>query len=110
MERSLIKYILAGVSVGLSALIFSYTSKLDIPECSNDKVLASVVVLWKGQSLKADQPILNGQLKEPMELPLRISGGRVCSAELTVDGRSSGSISYSVMRPIKGGANMVSLD
>ena len=110
MERSLIKYIAAGMSFGLSALILSSTSKLDIPECSNDKVLSSVIVLWKSESLKAEEPILNGRLKEPIELPLRISGGRVCSAELTVDGRSSGSISYSVMRPIKGGANMVNID
>jgi len=105
-----IKYLLSTISIGLSALVFQMTSRIDIPNCSNEKVLASVVTLWKLNALHSDQSIRDGRLREPFEVPLRIANGRACTAELVINGQPHGSIAYTVMRPLRGGANMVSLD
>lgn len=109
-NSDVIKYVISGVSIGLSAWILAVTSRLDIPECANDRVLASVVTLWKLSALRSEQPIQDGRLKEPFEVPLRIANGRACTAEILVDGQTNGSIAYTVMRPLKGAANMASLD
>ena len=111
MKRiSALKYALSGILIGLSASALAITFVLSLPRCNNDKVINSVIALWKLNALKSDQPVEDGRLKEPLELPLRISGGRACTAEIYVSGKAYGSISYTVMRPLKGAANMVTLD
>lgn len=107
---ALLPYALSGFSVAISVMVLSVTANLDIPSCGDNNVLISVIALWKLRALRGDQPIQDGRLKEPIELPLRIANGRVCTAELLVDGRSNGSIGYTVMRPLKGAADMVNLD
>ena len=104
------KYAAAALSAALGIGIVMATTKLDIPECTNSKVLSSVVALWKQQELANNGKVEDGRLKEPFEMPLKISNGRSCSAELLVNGQPSGSISYTIMRPINGAAGMVTLD
>lgn len=107
---SLAKYALGGVSGVAGILIVTSTSKIDIPSCSNSKVLSSVVTLWKQQEIMDQGRVQDGRLKDPYEVPLKISNGRSCSSELLINGQPSGSISYTVMRPLRGAAGMVTLD
>jgi hypothetical protein len=107
---SLLKYAFSGVSIGLSAGALIITSRLDLPQCNNDKVISTVIALWKLNALRSDQLVEDGRLKEPLELPLKIASGRTCSAEIYVSGKANGSVSYTVMRPLKGAANMVTID
>jgi hypothetical protein len=107
---SALKYALSGMSIGLSAATLVITSRLDLPQCNNDKVISTVIALWKLNALRSDQLVEDGRLKEPLELPLKIASGRACSAEVYVSGKANGSVSYTVMRPLKGAANMVTLD
>lgn len=104
------KYAAATLSAALGIGILMTTTKLDIPECTNSKVLSSTVALWKQQELLNHGKVEDGRLREPFEMPLKISNGRSCSAELLVNGQPTGSISYTVMRPINGAAGMVTLD
>lgn len=107
---SILKYVASGMLIALSASAIVATSKPDLPRCHNDKVISSVITLWKLNALRSDQPVQDGRLKEPLELPLKIAGGRACTAEMHVSGKASGSIGYTVMRPLKSAANMVTLD
>ena len=109
-KTSVLKYTLSGISIGLSASALVITSRLDLPQCNNDKVISSVIALWKLNALRSDQPVEDGRLKEPLELPLKIASGRACTAEIYVSGKVNGSIGYTVMRSLKGAANMVTLD
>jgi len=105
-----IKYIGAAVSGTLGIGMIISTNKLDLPDCANSKVLSSVVTLWKKKELWSNGKVEDGRLKEPFELPIKISNGRACSAELLINGQAGGTISYTVMRPMDGAAGMVTLD
>lgn len=109
-RNSIIKYGLSSFSLGLAVYIFIGTSKIDIPSCENKKVLGSVATLWKQQALKNEAPIQDGRLKGPIELPLRIADGRACTADLVVNGSPTGSINYTIMRPLQGAAGIVTLE
>jgi hypothetical protein len=105
-----VKYVGAAVSAILGIVIVISTGKLDLPDCTNSRVLSSVVTLWKKKELWSNGKVQDGRLKEPFELPIKISNGRACSAELLINGQASGTISYTVMRPMDGAAGMVTLD
>jgi len=109
-KTAVAKYTATTLSAALGIAILMATTKIDIPDCKDSKVLSSVVVLWKQQELSNNGKVEDGRLREPFEMPLKISSGRSCSAELLVNGQPSGSISYTVMRPISGAAEMVTLD
>lgn len=109
-KTEVIKYSLGTLCLAFSALLLNGTYKVDIPECSSPTVLSYVIVLWKMKSLDNNTLIQDGRLNDPAELPLQISNGRSCNAEINVNGQSVETVSYTVMRPITGGASMVTID
>lgn len=109
-KAEVIKYLMGALCLVFSALLLNGTNKVDIPECSSPGVLSYVIVLWKMKSLDNNIPIQDGRLNDPTELPLQISNGRSCNAEINVNGQSVETISYTVMRPIAGGAPLVTID
>jgi len=109
-KSEILKYLSGTLCFVFSALLLNGTNMIDIPECSSPTVLSYVIVLWKMNSLDNNTPIQDGNLRDPTELPLQISNGRSCSAEVNVNGQAVQTISYTVMRPLAGGATMVTID
>lgn len=110
MNGKLAHYAAAAVLALASLSLYGYQGKLDIPVCDNKYVLATAVALWKMQALKDAQPVQDGRLTNVYEEPIKVASGRSCAADLVVDGKPSGTINFSVLAPLQGGAGMVTLD
>ena len=91
-------------------LIAIASSQIALPSCSNQKVMDYAITLWKLNALKGNESLQDGRLSQAVQEPVSISNGRVCSADLVIDGKPSGTLSYSIFRPMGGDAGMVTIE
>lgn len=101
------------ISVVLTVLAFALAviaSTSGLPTCSDPKAMDYAIILWKLNALKANESLQDGRLSQAVQEPISVSNGRACSADLVIDGRPSGTLSYSIFRPSAGDAGMVTID
>lgn len=110
MNPRIARYGTSALLLVFSFSLIVYQDRIDLPSCDNKSVIATVIVLWKMQLLKDSQPIQDGRLTNAYEESIKVANGRACGADLIIDGKPFGSLSYSVLRPLQGGAGMVILD
>ena len=86
------------------------SSQIALPSCGDQKVMDFAITLWKLNALKGNENLQDGRLSQAVQEPVSVSNGRACSADLVIDGRPSGTLSYSIFRPMGGDAGMVTIE
>jgi hypothetical protein len=111
MTKNKISLYFGAISLFIASGFFvTWTNRLEIPECKHSKVQSYVITLWKIQSLKNSEPLIDGRLSEPVEEPMNVANGRACSAAIVVDGKPLISIGYTVFIPTGGDQDLVILN
>jgi len=110
MKSSHARLCISILLTSVAFLIAIASSQIALPSCSEQKVMDYAITLWKLNTLKGNEIVQDGRLSQPVQEPVSVSDGRVCSADLVIDGKPSGTLSYSIFRPMGGDAGMVTLE